>query len=392
MIPVAEALERVLALATPLGSETVPLAQAAGRVMTAPAVALRGQPPFPASSMDGYAMAATDARPGARLRVVGTARAGARFGAALGPGTAVRIFTGAPLPEGADHVVIQENVEADGDRITLRAVGPSHVRPAGLDFAAGSRLDPPRRLRPVDLALLAAMNVAEVTVARRPEVALIATGDELVMPGTDPGPDQILASNIFALKAMVEAEGARTRLLPIARDSLDSLETVLGLAEDADVVVTIGGVSVGAHDLVAEAARARGLAQAFWKIAMRPGKPLMAGRMGEALMLGLPGNPVSALVCGHLFLLPALRALQGLDDVAPRPRPARLGCAVGENGPRAHYMRAALRPGTPLPVATPFENQDSALLGLLAQAGALVIRPPHAPALPEGAEVDILPL
>ncbi len=392
MISVAEAVDRILALATPLGTEAVPLAQAAGRVMMAPVVATRAQPPFAASAMDGYAIAASEAQPGARLRVVGTARAGERFGAAVGPGAAVRIFTGAPLPDGTDHVVIQEDVDVDGDTITLREVGGTNVRPAGADFAAGARLEAPRRLRPVDLALMAAMNVAEVTVARRPEVALIATGDELVMPGSTPGPDQIIASNVFALKAMAEAEGARTRLLPIARDSLDSLETVLELAEGADVVVTIGGASVGDHDLVARATAARGFAPAFWKIAMRPGKPLMAGRIGGALMLGLPGNPVSAIVCGHVFLLPALRALQGLTDVAPRPVPARLGAAVAENGPRAHYMRATLRPGTPLPVATPYASQDSALLSLLAEAGALVIRPPHAPALPEGAEVDILPL
>ncbi len=392
MIPVEEALERVLALSSPLGSEQVALAQAAGRVMTAPAVAARAQPPFPASAMDGYAMAASEARPGARLYVVGMARAGERFGAAVGPGAAVRIFTGAPMPEGTDHVVIQEDVDRAGDTITLREVGPANVRPAGADFAAGSRLEAPRRLRPVDLALLAAMNVGEVTVARRPEVALIATGDELVMPGTAPGPDQIVASNIFGLKAMAEAEGATVRLLPIARDRAKSLDTVLDLAEGADVIVTIGGASVGEHDLVAGALGARGFAPAFWKIAMRPGKPLMAGQLGGALMLGLPGNPVSAIVCGHLFLLPALRALQGLTEVAPQPVPARLGRAVVENGPRAHYMRATLRPGRPLPVATPFDSQDSAILSLLAEAGALVIRPPRAPALPEGAEVEVLPL
>lgn len=392
MIPVEEALARMLALIAPLDVEEVALAAGAGRVLRIAAVADRAQPPFACAAMDGYAMDAQAARPGARLRVAGVARAGERFDAAVAPGVAVRIFTGAPMPEGTDHVVIQEDVSADGDMITLHEVGAAHVRPLGADFPAGARMDPPRRLRPVDLALLAAMNVPRVGVSRRPEVALIATGDELVMPGARPGRDQITASNLYALSAMVEAEGARARILPIARDTLESLDTVLELATGADLIVTIGGASVGEHDLVVQAAAARGLDLSFWKIAMRPGKPLMAGRLGSALMLGLPGNPVSAIVCGHLFMLPALRALQGLSDVAPRPIAARLGSPVEANGPRAHYMRARLVADSPLPVVTPMASQDSARLALLAEAGALVIRPPLAPALPEGAEVTCLPL
>jgi molybdopterin molybdotransferase len=324
--------------------------------------------------------------------VIGTAQAGAGFAGRVGPGEAVRIFTGAPMPDGTDHVAIQEDTAIDGDTVVLRDTGPAHVRAPGADFPAGHVLGAPRRLRPADLALLAAMNIPEVRAARRPDVALIATGDELVMPGETPGRDQIVASNLFALKAMAEAEGARTRLLPIARDDVQSLETVLGLAAGADVVVTIGGASVGDHDLVGKVAVGLGLERAFWKIAMRPGKPLMAGRLGGALLLGLPGNPVSAIVCAHLFLLPALRALQGLPDPEPAVRTALLGCDMPANGPRAHYMRARLDPGDGLPVIVPADLQDSALLTVLAGAAALLIRPADAPPAAAGTRVDYLPL
>ncbi|MFN3293281.1 MAG: molybdopterin molybdotransferase MoeA [Gemmobacter sp.] len=393
MIPVAEALARVLALAKPLPAEAVPLAQAAGRVLAADALALRDQPPFAAAAMDGYAVAG-EVRPGQVLRVTGTAQAGAAFAGRVGAGEAVRIFTGAPVPEGTTRIVIQEDVVRDGDRITLQEgldAGP-HVRPRGFDFAAGYRHAAPRRLKPADLALLAAMNCAAPVCARRPELALIATGDELVMPGEAPGPDQIVASNLFALKAMAEAEGARVRLLPIARDTEAALAEVLALAEGADVVATIGGASVGDHDLVARVAGARGLERAFYKIAMRPGKPLMAGRLGNAVMLGLPGNPVSAIVCGHLFLLPLLRALQGLPDPGPTLRRARLARDLGPNGPRAHYMRAKLTPAEGLPRIDPFAGQDSALLVPLAAADALLVRPIGEGPRAAGDEVDYIPL
>ncbi len=392
MITAAEALDRVLALAAPLPAEPVPLAEAAGRVLREDAVATRAQPPFPAAAMDGYALNARDARPGARLPVVGMAAAGHGFSGPVAEGAAVRIFTGAPLPAGTDHVVIQEDVAREGDAITLREVGKANVRPAGADFAAGHSVTAPRRLTAHDIGLLAAMNVPAPVCSRRPEVALIATGDELVMPGETPGPDQIVASNLFALKAMVEAEGARARLLPIARDDAESLATVLGLAEGADLIVTIGGASVGDHDLVGPVAERLGMERAFWKIAMRPGKPLMAGRLGAAMLLGLPGNPVSAIVCGHLFLLPALRALQGLPDPAPRPRRARLACDMGANGPRAHYMRARISGDGALPEITPFDRQDSALLTVLADADALLIRPVGDGPRRAGEEVPFLPL
>ena len=389
MISVEEALSRCLDLVKPLPPETVPLAQAAGRWMRAPATARRDQPPFPASAMDGYAVLG-DPGTDASFEVIGEAGAGHAFGGSVAAGQAVRIFTGAPVPKGATRVVIQEDVRRDGNRITVTAApdGSTNIRPQGQDFRAGDSLSP-RRLRPNDLALLAAMNIPAVQASRRPVVALIATGDELVMPGEDPSPDQIIASNSFALKALIEAEGGQARLLPIARDSEAELATVLSLAEDADLIVTIGGASVGDHDLVGKTA---GLEHSFWKIAMRPGKPLMAGRLNGIPMLGLPGNPVSAVVCGHLFLLPMVRAMLGDPAPAPQLRRARLAVDLPANGPRAHYMRSRLTLGDGLPDITPFDRQDSALLSILGQADALLIRPIKDGPVNAGTTVDYLPI
>lgn len=372
MITVEEALERVFAIVRPLPSEIVPLVRANGRMMPGPAKALRDQPPFAASAMDGYAING-DASPGAAFSVIGEAGAGHAFNAALLPGQAVRIFTGAPVPDGATRVVIQEDVDRLDGRILLRQNldAGTNIRPSGQDFRAGDQL-PPRLLRPNDIALLAAMNIAEVAVTRRPVVAIIATGDELVMPGETPNDDQIIASNSFALKAMIEDAGGIGRMLPIARDTEAALRTVLEMALDADLIVTIGGASVGDHDLVGKVAGQMGLERAFYKLAMRPGKPLMAGRLRGVPMLGLPGNPVSAIVCGHLFLLPMLRAMLGHGAPAPRTYAARLGIDIAANGPRAHYMRARLSDDG---LITPFDRQDSALLTILTEANALLIRP-----------------
>jgi molybdopterin molybdotransferase len=374
MITVDQALARCFALCQPVGTEELPLRHAAGRVQRVAAAARLTQPPFDASAMDGYALGAIGG-PGASYEVVGEAGAGHAFAGHLTPSQATRIFTGAPLPKGAVSIAIQEEVQADGPLITLKgqAKAGDNIRPRGQDFAEGATLPVPRRLTANDIALLAAMNIPQVTVARRPVVALIATGDELVMPGENPGPDQIICSNTFALAAMVEAAGGEARMLPIARDTEDSLRTVLGLAEGADIIVTIGGASVGDHDLVGKVAADMGMERAFWKIAMRPGKPLMAGRLGGAVLLGLPGNPVSAIVCGHLFLLPMLAALQGLPALPPATRKARLGAEVGPTGPRTHYMRARLSDEGAL--ITPFDRQDSALLSILSGADALLIRP-----------------
>ncbi|RVT84325.1 molybdopterin molybdenumtransferase MoeA [Rhodobacteraceae bacterium CCMM004] len=390
MISVAEALERVFALVSPLDAEEVPLSHAAGRVLAAPVAARLTQPPFPASAMDGYAVDADAVRPGARFRVVGQSAAGHGHPGPVGPGEAVRIFTGAPVPPGASRVVIQEDVSRDGDTITLgdRLDPQTYIRPAGNDFAAGTEVFPRRALRPGDVALLAAMGHGQIRVVRRPEVALIATGDELVAPGETPGPDQIVASNGLGLAATVAATGAVPRVLPIARDTAQALSAAFDLARGADLVVTIGGASVGDHDLVADVAAARGMERAFYKVAMRPGKPLMAGRLDGAAMIGLPGNPVSSMVCGQIFILPALRAMLGLG-AAPAPRRrAPLAHDVGTNGPREHYMRARL---TEDGLAV-FDRQDSALLSVLADADALAVRPPHDPARAVGEIVEYVDL
>lgn len=391
MIPVEEALARVLSLASPMPLEQVALAQAAGRWMAEPAFARRDQPPFAASAMDGYAVCGPVAV-GNRFRVIGEAGAGHGFAGAIAAGEALRIFTGAPVPEGATHVVLQEDVRRDGEVITIAALSSGdNIRPRGNDFSVGEQVAP-KRLSPNDLALLAAMNLPQVTVRRRPVVAIIATGDELVMPGEDPGPDQIIASNSFTIKALAEAAGAEARLLPIARDTESSLRAVFDLAEGADLVVTIGGASVGDHDLVAKVAGDLGMERAFYKIAMRPGKPLMAGRLRGVPMLGLPGNPVSAIVCAHLFLLPLLRAMLGDPAPHPAPRRAVLGANVAPTGPRTHYMRASLQPDAGLPLITPFARQDSALITVLCAADALLIRPLGDGPRQAGETVEYLPL
>jgi len=394
MIPVQQAIDHVLALMAPLGTETVALRQALGRVLAVPAAAARNQPPFAASSMDGYAVKNAEIAPGARFTVIGESAAGNRFPDRLGSGEAVRIFTGAPVPDGADRVVIQEDVTADKNVITINErLDPKHyIRPQGDDFSTGFSVEAPRRLGPDDIALLAAMNQPEVTVYHRPEVAIISTGDELVMPGDDPGPDQIISSNALGLVALLEQNGARTRLLPIARDTTASLLQAFKLTAGADLIVTIGGASVGDHDIVHDVASDLGLDTAFYKVAMRPGKPLMAGRLAGTPMIGLPGNPVSAMVCGHVFLRPALDALQGLP-AAPLPRERLpLAAPMGPNGPREHYMRAHLANVGGQTSVTPFERQDSALLSVLNRSNALLVRAPNDPARAMQDMVEIIRL
>ncbi|WP_123792354.1 gephyrin-like molybdotransferase Glp [Pacificibacter maritimus] len=387
MISVPEALDHVFSLCSHLESEVIPLRAGLNRVLAKYAIASRNQPPFSASIMDGYAVKDSESHIGATFTVIGEAAAGHRFDATLNAGQAVRIFTGAPLPSGASRVLMQENVTRKGDQITQTAVSrTTNIREIGADFKAGDLLKAPRRLTPRDLALLAAMNIDTITVTRKPVVALIATGDELVMPGETPDDAQIIASNGFGLAAMVEAAGATPRMLPIARDTESALKHVLGLASDADMIVTIGGASVGDHDIVGQVATKMGLLRAFYKVAMRPGKPLMAGRLGDAMMLGLPGNPVSALVTAHLFMLPALNKMLGLGETPVALHPARLTQDLPANGPRAHYMRAQIDMGQ----VTPFDSQDSALLRILSDANALIVRPPFAPASSTGDTVDVI--
>lgn len=391
LLPVAEAIARIVADVAPLAPETTPLAEAAGRVLAADLAARRSQPPFPASAMDGYALRAADAPAGATLRVIGTAPAGQSFAGNVSPGEAVRIFTGAPVPDGADTVLIQEDAEtlADGTiRVLEAAVRGRHVRAAGLDFAEGAvLLSAGTRLGFREVSLAAAMGHDAVPVRRRPRVALIATGDELVPPGTLPGPDQIVASNAVGLAALIASLGGEPHDLGIVRDDAGAIAAVVrrAVALPADIVVTLGGASVGEHDLAQMALEDAGMRLDFWKVAIRPGKPLMFGSIPSdgggppVRVLGLPGNPVSALVGSLIFLAPLIAALLA----TPRrdfTEPATLAADVPANDTREDYVRAQLAPsGDGLPRVTPLSPQDSSMLSTLAAADCLLIRPPHAP-------------
>ncbi len=399
LMPVAEALRRVLEGATPLPAEDATLAAAHDRVLAADLAAKRTQPPDDLSAMDGYAARATDvATVPAKLTVIGEVAAGHPFKGDVGPGEAARIFTGGVIPPGADTIVIQENTTRDGDTVVVtggRAPEGRHIRRAGLDFKAGDvLLTKGMRLSARDLSLAAAMNHPTVPVHRAPTVAVLATGDELVMPGTEPGFGEIVYSNGYATMALVRGEGCEVIDLGIVADRLDDTIAAVRRARDAgaDLLVTSGGASVGDYDLVQKALAAEGLALSFWKVALRPGRPMMHGRLGAMHVLGLPGNPVSAFVCSVLFLIPLIRRLSGRTDVEPRIEPAVLGCDLPANDERADYMRAMLTDGPDGPVATPFPEQDSSMLVPLAKAGCLLVRQAHDPAARAGSRCNILRL
>jgi molybdopterin molybdotransferase len=395
LLPVADALARILALVEPTGTERIALVEATGRILAADAIATRNQPPFAASAMDGYAARTADAVAGARLVVTGQSAAGNGHRGPVCPGQAVRIFTGAPVPGGADTILIQENAATDGRTIEVieAPTAGAHIRPMGMDFTKGFRLTAPRRLTGREAALLAAMNVPVVTVHRHPVVALIPTGDELVEPGQTPGPDQIVSSNDIGISAMLTAAGAQPLRCPIARDNRDSLLAALETAREADFIITLGGASVGDHDLVAEVFGSAGLALDFYKIAMRPGKPLMAGKLGDKVMLGLPGNPVSSMVCAEIFLRPAIDKALGLPAGPRQTQAAFLSHDIAANGPREHYMRAIVSSGANGTMRCAMtEDQDSSLLVTLAHANALAIRPPHARAAKAGSAIDYISL
>jgi molybdopterin molybdotransferase len=391
LLPVAEALAHVIEGAAPLAAETVPLGEAEGRVLAADLVARRTQPPDDVSAMDGYAVKAADvATAPARLRLIGEVAAGRPLDVVLQAGEAARIFTGGVLPQGSDTIVIQENTAREGDSVIVNepASHGKNVRVAGLDFKQGHvGLRKGRRLTGRDVALAAAMNHARVQVVRRPKIAIAATGDELVPPGSEPKPGQIVYSNVFALAALARREGAEVIDLGILPDRLD--DTIAGVrrarAAGADVLLTTGGASVGDYDLVQPALAAEGLALSFWKIAMRPGKPLFSGRLGAMRVLGLPGNPVSSYVCSVLFLVPLIRKLSGRSDVEQALGTGVLGRALKANDERQDYLRATLsRRDDGTLVATPFPQQDSSMLVPLAAADCLVLRLPHAPAAAAG--------
>jgi molybdopterin molybdotransferase len=396
LISVAQALDHVLAHAAPLAAETVPLGDALGRVLAADLKALRTQPPADLSAMDGYAARASDVVTApAELRVIGEVAAGRPFTTAVGAGEAARIFTGGVMPAGADTVVVQEITERKGDAVTvLKPVSKGrHIRRQGLDFRRGDMLFTAGHLLSArDLALLAGMNHPIVPVHRRPIVALFATGDELVPPGVEPGPGQIVYSNGFALAALARQEGAAVVDLGLVTDDLERTVAAVRAAREgaADILVTTGGASVGKYDLVPKAFAAEGMALSFWKVAMRPGRPLIHGRLGGMQVLGLPGNPVSAYVCAFLFLVPLIRRMSGRSDLAAPTESALLGSDLPANDERADYLRATLRHGAEGEIATAFPVQDSSMMVPLAQADCLIIREPYAPPAAAGSRCVIV--
>jgi molybdopterin molybdotransferase len=399
LLSVGDALARVLEGAKPLPAEAATLTEAHGRVLAADVAALRTQPPQDLSAMDGYAVRAADvATVPATLQIVGEVAAGRPFTGQVGAGDAARIFTGGVVPPGADTIVIQENTKRDRDHVMVAKGEPAgrHVRRAGLDFKQGAvLLAKGRRLTDRDLMLAAAMNHPQVPVHRRPKVAVLGTGDELVPPGATPGPGEIVYSNGYALMALARAESAEVIDLGIVPDQIEATVAAIrrARAAGADVLLTSGGASVGDYDLVQKGLAAEGLELSFWRVALRPGRPMMHGRLGAMQVLGLPGNPVSAFVCAVLFLVPLIRRLAGRSDEEPRTESAVLGCDLPANDERADYMRAALAPaanGTW--IATPISVQDSSMMAALAKADCLVIREPFAPAVKAGDQCVVLRL
>ena len=396
MISVEEALSRLLAPLEKLPPEQISIAEAVGRVLAEDIPARRTQPPFAVSAMDGYAVRADDVKTvPTELRIIAEIPAGAGFGGHVGPGETARIFTGAPLPAGTDAIVIQEDTErlADCVRVLEGAPRGRYVRREGLDFSEGEvLLRAGRRLTARDIGLLAAMNRPWLFVHRRPRIGIMSTGDEIVMPGDPIGPNQIVSSNSLALAAFVTACGGIPVSVGNAPDDSEALRRIAAATHGVDLLVTTGGASVGEHDLVRDALATDGLELDFWQIAMRPGKPLMVGRYRGATMVGLPGNPVSTLVCALLFLRPALDRLSGIA-VPEEPAPtARLGVALSKNDRRQDYLRSRLtRAADGTLEVFPFEVQDSSMMRLLAMADCLVVRPPHAPAIAAGAIVPIVP-
>ncbi|MFQ5984190.1 MAG: gephyrin-like molybdotransferase Glp [Alphaproteobacteria bacterium] len=397
MLSVEEARARILSAFRPVAAEQVSVAEAFGRVLAEDLSARVTQPPVAVSAMDGYAVRAAEvARPPVKLRTIGEAPAGEAFEGTVGPDEAVRIFTGGPVPKGADAVVIQEDTEADGKWVTVRVAVPvgHYIRPAGLDFSQGDVcVKAGRVLTARDVGLAAAMNIPWLSVHRKPRVAILATGDEIVMPGEPLGPNHIVSSNGLALAALVEASGGLAVNLGIARDNEASLKRMAAGAQGADVLVMSGGASVGEHDLVRRVLGEEGLELDFWRIAMRPGKPLMFGRLKGTPVLGLPGNPVSSLVCGLVFLRPALEVMLGVVAGERPAATALLARDLGANDDRQDYLRATLsydEAGSP--VATPFAKQDSSMLSRLAASDCLVIRPPFAPPAKAGDRVTVIPL
>ena len=395
LLPVDDALKAILARVPPITSETVALEAALGRMLAAPLIASHDQPPFDASAMDGYALRAADVVEGRMLKVIGMSQAGAGFAGEVGPNQAVRIFTGAPLPQGADTVIMQEEAVRKGDFVRFTAPArPGHsVRTRGNDFATGQvLLEAGTLLGAMHISVAAAANAAELVVARRPRLGLVATGDELVLPGTVLAQDQIVASNSFGLRALLSPYAEAIADHGIIPDNRNVLRTRLSQALDEapDMLITTGGASVGEHDLVQDVLKDLGVELDFWRINMRPGKPLMFGTRGRTLVFGLPGNPVSAMVTALVFIRPALRAWLGYRGVASWHLP--LSGTTPPNSARRHFMRARLVHAAAGPTLEPIAQTDSGHTSSLAAADMLIIQPEHDPGQPAGTIVEALPI
>lgn len=392
MISVNEALSKVLNLVEPLDIEMVDLDKAGGRILASDIYANRDQPPFISSAMDGYAINSKDLKSGGKLKIIGKSVAGLGYDGKISNGEAIRIFTGAPVPKGSNHILIQEDCIKKNDKIIINKLFEKNafIRPQGGDFKVGDAIKAPLNLDASSISLLAAMNVSKVPVFKKPVIALIATGDELVNVGESPNKDQIISSNNYGLKALIEASGAIARLLPIARDTTQELKTVFKLCDNVDLIVTLGGASVGDYDLVHSTAKSIGMETYFYKVAMRPGKPLMAGKIGPIPILGLPGNPVSALVCGTIFLKPVINAMLGKGKAALNTHNAILDSDLPQNGPREHYMRAKTFIIEGERLVKVFGQQDSSLLTILSKANALLIRPANDRERKKGDKVKLI--
>ncbi|WP_419758143.1 gephyrin-like molybdotransferase Glp [Acidisoma sp.] len=396
MISVTEARTRILAGLAPTAPEIVPLMEGVGRVTAAPVIARHSNPPADVSAMDGYAVRAEDAAAGARLRLIGAAPAGHPFDGRIEPGETVRLFTGSVVPGGADAILIQENATLSDGVVTLNEATPPgrHIRRMGQDFRAGETLIPAgKRLNPRSIGLAAAGGHAWLAVHRRPRIVILSTGDEIVLPGEPLPPGGVVSSNGPALAALVRVAGGEPVMLPSARDDIGAIAAATDAARGAEMLLTTGGASVGDHDLVQAALAGRGMVLDFWRIAMRPGKPLMHGKLGEVPMLGLPGNPVSAIVCAILFLLPAIAKLSGLPGDPPLAEAVRLGAPLAANDMREDYIRASLLTQVDGQwIAEPYAKQDSGMISRMAEADALIIRPPFAPACDVGEMVPAIRL